>query len=102
MTRISLSSPFGHDDELSADAMTLLKAGAKNQGSIWKLPMLGGPRIQAGDGNAFGGGHPREFARWEHALNELVSAGLVAAKGHKGELYDLTHLGWTLAESLAD
>jgi len=60
---------------------------------------MGGRFIQAG-GQFFGGERGRESARWEHALNELLNHNLVVARGHKGEVFELTHEGWVIADEL--
>jgi hypothetical protein len=88
--------------KLSEEAQILLKAAAtKDGGTILKIAVIGGRFIQAG-GQSFGGGPGRESARWEHALNELLNGGLVVARGHKGEVFELTHEGWALADELKE
>lgn len=85
---------------LSEEAKTILKAAASMvDGTILKLSMLVGRTIQAG-GESFGGGHGREAAKWEAALNELEFHGLVVGRGYKGEVYELTIKGWTVADAL--
>lgn len=86
--------------ELSEEARTLIKAAASDgSGEILKLSMLAGQTIQAG-GQAFGKGRGRESAKWEGALQELESAGLVVGRGYKGEFYELTREGWEIADAL--
>jgi hypothetical protein len=63
--------------------------------------LVGGQFIQAG-GSSFGGQGGRESARWEYALNELVDRKFVVERGHKGEVFALTHEGWALADTLPD
>jgi hypothetical protein len=85
---------------LSADAKALLKEAASDEhGTIMKLAYIGGRHIQAG-GKQFGGERGRDSAKWENALNELESAGLVTARGYKGEIFELTHQGWQVADAL--
>lgn len=85
---------------LSEEAKTLLKAAtARDDGTILKITYLGGRAIQAG-GKSFGGDRGRESAKWENALNELEINGLVVARGYKGEVYELTHEGWSVADAL--
>lgn len=85
---------------LSEEAKTILKAAAsRDDGTILKLSMLGGRVIQAG-GESFGGERGREAAKWEAALNQLESEGLVVARGYKGEVFELTHEGWAVADYL--
>ena len=86
--------------DLSEEAKTLLKAAAaRNDGTILKHATMGGRIIQAG-GQQFGDGRGRESAKWEHALNELESNILVVGRGYKGEVFELTHEGWAVADSL--
>jgi len=85
---------------LNEDTKTLLKAAAsKGDGSILKIALLSGRYIQAG-GESYGGGDRREAARWESALDQLLENGLVIARGYKGEVFELTHEGWAVADAL--
>jgi hypothetical protein len=85
---------------LSEEAKTILKAAvSKENGTIFKRAMLGGRIIQAG-GESYGGGRRREAAKWEAGLDELETEGLVVGRGYKGEIYELTHEGWKVADSL--
>lgn len=91
---------FPNEDRLSDDAKTLLKAAAdKDDGTIVMRAYMGGRIIQAG-GQAFGGERGRENAKWEQALKELEDGRLVVARGHKGEIFELTHKGWAVADAL--
>jgi hypothetical protein len=86
--------------KLTAEARDLLKAASQDEhGSILRVEYIGGQQIQAG-GRTFGAESRREFAKWEGALSELTEAGYVAAKGYRGEIYELTHTGWELADRL--
>lgn len=85
---------------LSEEARTLLKAAAERKdGTILKIAYMGGRVIQAGS-QKFGGDRGRESAKWENALNELEYNNLVVARGYKGEVFELTYEGWTLADTL--
>ncbi|MEA4949791.1 hypothetical protein SDC9_86752 [bioreactor metagenome] len=85
---------------LSDEAIAILKAAAsRDDGTILKIHSLGGCLIQTG-GRAFGGEKGRDAAKWESALNQLESKGLVVARGYKGEVFELTHEGWQAADSL--
>lgn len=86
--------------QLSEEAKKLLKAAAKDDhGTILKIAFIGGRIIQAG-GEQFGGDHGREAAKWENALTELESNDLVVSRGYKGEVFELTHQGWQIADAL--
>jgi hypothetical protein len=90
-----------HSYALSEEARSLLKAAAsRDDGSIQRIAHLGGGRfIQAG-GQTFGKGRGRESARWEAALDELEREGLVISRGYRGDVYELTHEGWSVADAL--
>jgi hypothetical protein len=85
---------------LSDEAQILLKSAAsRDDGTILKISMLGGRLIRAGV-TTFGTGGGRESAKWEHALNELLNERLVVERGYKGEVFELTHEGWNLADQI--
>lgn len=85
---------------LSGEARNLLKAAAQDKGgSILKLSYLGGKHIQAGS-EQFGDESARESAKWEDALNELVTESLVVPRGYKDQVFELTHEGWLLTDEL--
>lgn len=94
------------DDEIqveynmSEEAKTLLRTAASSgDGAIMKISYLGGRHIQVGE-EKFGGKEGKEFAKWENALNQLVNLNFVIERGSKGERFELTHQGWTMAEKL--
>lgn len=41
----------------------------------------------------------RAVAAWESALQELIDAGLLVARGDRGEVYEITHQGYEAAAS---
>lgn len=85
---------------LSDEARTLLKAAAeKENGTILKIAYMGGHVIQV-SGKQFGGERDREAAKWENALNELITNNLVVARGYKDQVFELTHHGWSVADTL--
>jgi hypothetical protein len=97
-TGFSENNPTSY--KLSTDAITLLKAAATDQsGTIVNARYIGGHEIKTGS-QSFGGQSGRESAKWESALDELVKNGLAVDKGYKGEIYELTHQGWMLADEL--
>lgn len=56
--------------------------------------------MHEGHEQVFGAESARESAKWENALKELVTARLVAARGYKDQVFELTHLGWSVADGL--
>ncbi|WP_295515650.1 hypothetical protein [uncultured Stenotrophomonas sp.] len=85
-------------DRLSPTELELLKQATKDgSGSITRRNYIGGRMLQAG-GVAFGKSGTREFLRYDSALESLLKWGLVKQLGEV--TYELTHQGWTVAESL--
>lgn len=94
------SAPLMSGPRMTKEAAVLLKAASKDEhGTILKMAVIGGRFIQAG-GTSFGGQGGRESAKWEHALNELVALNFVVERGYKGEVFELTHEGWAVADRL--
>lgn len=86
---------------LSEEGRTLLlEASADHGGTILKLATLGGRFIQTNGKTLGDPSDRRSSARWEHALEQLVSAGLVHARGHKDQVFEMAEPGYQLAEFL--
>ncbi|MER1941174.1 hypothetical protein ABS755_10760 [Castellaniella sp. FW104-16D08] len=86
---------------ISAEARILLKeASLDAHGRIMYLRYIGGTNIQTNGKNVIPSGERREVAKWEQALNELVASGLVVERGQKGEFFELTNLGYQIAEMI--
>lgn len=87
---------------LSTEARILLKeASLGDHGSILHVRYIGGTDIQVNGKNVIPSGGRREVAKWEEALNELVTLELVVGRGQKGELFELTNRGYQVAEMIA-
>ncbi|OPX54398.1 hypothetical protein SAMN02745127_02821 [Oceanospirillum multiglobuliferum] len=88
------------DVKLSEKARELLlSAASEDKGVIMTPKTLGEQSIQAGK-KSFGKNSKRDYAEYQSALNELVTSRYVQPVGHKGEIYELTHEGWQLADAL--
>jgi hypothetical protein len=75
-----------------------VKAAASDKhGVIMNVRTLGGHEISAGQ-KTFGGQYGRESAKWQKVLRELIDHDLVVDHGQKGEVFELTHEGWMLAD----
>lgn len=87
---------------LTEEARTLLSEAASDRGgTILKLATLGGNFLQT-NGKTFGErGDRRASARWEYALDQLRTAGLVLERGHKGQVFELSEPGYQLADYLS-
>ena len=53
--------------------------------------------IQTNGKNIISKQERREVAKWEAALRELLSQDLLVARGHKGEVFEITNLGYQIA-----
>lgn len=99
-----LQGPSADDGlHLSEEAgQLLLEAATDQHGTILKAVTFGGQFIQT-NGKTFGDpSDRRSMARWEYALDQLVSLEFVAARGFKGEVYEVTEPGYQLAERIRE
>lgn len=88
-------------DSLTEEARQLLVEAVTGGGDIIKLATLDGRFIQA-NRKTFGGGRDhRTSMRWEYALDQLVSAGLVVTRGNKGQVFEVTEFGYQLVDALS-
>ncbi|WJK12427.1 DUF4062 domain-containing protein [Pseudomonas fluorescens] len=86
---------------LSYEARSLLREASKDShGTIMHIRYIGGTDIQTNGKNLIDSSERREIAKWESALEELTKFELVTARGSKGEVYEVTNLGFSLADTL--
>lgn len=81
--------------------MLLKEASQDSGGIIVHARYIGGTSIQTNGKNLIPSNEPREVAKWEHALEQLTSKGLVADQGYKGEVFRITNLGYQVADMIA-
>ncbi len=87
--------------DLSDEARKLIVEASKDKvGLITSMRYLGGQSIQTNNINFADSGDRRSVARWEAALEQLVSYNLVVARGHKNEIFEVTDYGYSIADSL--
>ncbi|RJF92221.1 hypothetical protein [Noviherbaspirillum saxi] len=87
--------------ELLPEARVLLKeASLDPQGAIILARYIGGTTLQTNGKNLIPSNERREVARWEQALELLTARGLVVARGHKGEIYEVTNTGYQVADMI--
>ncbi len=87
---------------MSSEARILLKeASLDDHGSILYVRYIGGTNIQTNGKNVIPSSERRKVAKWEQALNELVALALVVERGQKGGVFELTNLGYQIAEMIA-
>jgi hypothetical protein len=86
---------------LTNEARILLKeASLDPHGHILCLRLVGGTHVQANGKNLVSSNERREVAKWEAAVQELINFKLLAPVGHKGEIYELTNLGYQVADMI--
>ena len=76
----------------------LLNAG-NTESKIHFRRYLGGQSLSVGDLD-INLNKARELAKWENALNELSNLGLIKDRGYKGEIFELTNVGWEAFDQL--
>jgi len=87
--------------QLTQEARILLKeASLDSNGMIMYIKVIGGTHVQANGKNLISSNERREIARWEGALKELVHQGLIEDNSHKGEVFQITNLGYQIADMI--
>ena len=87
---------------LSPEARVLLKEASQDSGgTIIHARYMSGTVIQTNGKNLIPSNDRREIAKWEQALEELKSKNLVVARGNKGEVFEMTDLGYRIADMIA-
>lgn len=86
---------------LTNEARTLLKeASLDPHGHILYLQVIGGTHVQVNNKDMVSSNERREIAKWEAAIQELINNKLLVAFGHKGEIFELTNLGYQVADMI--
>lgn len=86
---------------LTKEARILLKeASLDPHGNILHARHMGGTDIQTNRKNLIASNERREIARWESALEELLNKDLIVERGHKGEVFEVTNLGFQFADMI--
>lgn len=100
-TRVSAAPPASKlEEEISAEAMTIIKTSASADGEILCMNLMGGREIYAGGQSLVPDKTRRTQARWEAAIEELEGLGLIIARGHKREVFELTAKGYEIADAM--
>lgn len=88
--------------DLSQEARVLLKEASQDSGgTILHARYMGGTAIQTNGKNLIPSNDRREVAKWEEALEQLRSYDLVVDRGYKGEVFEITNLGYQVADMIA-
>jgi hypothetical protein len=84
---------------LREEATLLLKEISKDsQGNLMYIIIDGGCIIQTNGKNFSTSNEPREIAKWEQAIQELLNTKLITAKSN--ELFTISALGYEVADNL--
>lgn len=90
-------------DNIPVEPAFLVVYAASSNGQIIKVQSLGAGTTISAAGKGFMKDHsPREIARWQGALNNLIAWRWVKSAGMKGEIFELTDLGFKMADMLKD
>lgn len=90
-------------DNVSVESAFLVVYAASVDGQIIKTNVMGSGTIINTAGKGFiKDSTPREIARWKRALNDLVAWRWVESIGKKGEIFEVTDLGYQMADVLRD
>ena len=87
---------------LSQEARVLLKEASQDSGgTILHARYIGGTAIQTNGKNFISSNDRREIAKWEEALEQLRSNEFVVDRSYKGEVFEITNLGYQVADMIA-
>lgn len=97
-----VAEPTSSLPAMTAEARVLLKeASLDPHGTVLYVRYIGGTDIQTNGRNVIPSKDRREVAKWEQALQDLVDLNLLVARGHKGEVYEVSNRGYQVAEMIA-
>lgn len=86
---------------LTLEARVLLKEASRDPGgTIIHARYIGGTAIQTNGRNLVSSTERREVAKWEDALEQLRSNDLISDRGYKGEVFEITNLGYQIADMI--
>jgi len=86
---------------LTNEARVLLKeASLDSHGTIIYFEHLGGTTIQTNGKNLIPNENPREIAIWKAAIEGLAINNLIEDQGYKGEVFQVTALGYQVADMI--
>lgn len=87
--------------QMTNEARTLLKeASLDEHGTVMHLRYIGGTDVQTNGKSFIQSKERREVARWEAAIEELTRNGFLIDRGYKGEIFEVTNLGYQVADMI--
>lgn len=88
--------------DLTHESRILLKEASQDpHGVIIHARFIGGTALQTNGKNLISSNERREVAKWEEALQELTRTDLVVERGHKGEMFEISNLGYQVADMIS-
>lgn len=78
----------------------LVRAANSTDGMILMLRSSGGSALQVEGKNLIPDQNPRTIARYEHAMDQLSSEGLIEERDYEGNVFYVTYPGYVLADEL--
>ena len=85
---------------LSYEAYTMLNAiSGEEHTEIIRFVTMSGTTIQYGNGSIGDASGRREFAKWDAAIEELISLGMIKKTGKKDDIYTITNVGYKHLEA---
>ena len=101
LIEFSTLDTFSSIEELSDAAKILLKEASQDRhGTIMFYRTLQGLGVETNGKNFVESNDPREEAKWENAVQELIDKELIQDRGWKGEVYGVTHAGFKVADQI--
>jgi hypothetical protein len=100
------TEPHGPAQELNLPTLSreatelLLEATQDPSGVVMKVGFMGGLIVQTNRKQFVEQGNVRSRAAWEGAIKELCAHDLLEPRGHKGEVFGVTRLGYEVADLL--
>lgn len=82
------------------EKLLLIEASKDPSGTILKLSYIGGIEFHTNTKLLNEDDSPRTKVLWDTALNNLINKGLIKEVGFKGEVFELTLLGYKIADLL--
>lgn len=87
--------------KLTNETRTLLKeASLDSHGTIIHAKYISGTDIQTNGKNLISSKERREISKWEAALQDLVNKELIVDRNNKGEIFEVSNIGYQLADMI--
>ena len=103
---VAKHTPIEAKDDVGSipvDSAFLLVYAAAYDSQIMRIQVLGSPvQISVAGKQIMADNSPRESARWQEALDRLISWGWVKPVGSKGQVFELTGTGYNKADWLKE